>query len=289
MSLKAIGLYAFLVLAVSWCLQFLVLTFWGLDHEMTMPALVAVMWSPTLIALAFIMIHPAARRGVLWRLGRLAYLPFGITVETLIGLAVVGILVAAGMASSGWFGFGGTGVAISGGPWLLGTGFQGWAIFALNILVTAIVYSLFGLIAATGEEFAWRGFLQGHLTRQCGVRRGILILAAIWWAWHLPGLLAGYNFPDYPYLGAFVLFPLQMAGASLFFGWLVIRAGSFWPAALAHGAVNSVQQGLIDNLDLGTSMLHVDLLRTALVFVVGLVCWFALRNDAREPVHPQQA
>ena len=108
MSLKAIGLYAFLVLAVSWCLQFVVLTFWGLDHEMTMPALVAVMWSPTLIALAFIMMHPAARRGVLWRLGRLAYLPFGITVETLIGLAVVGILVAAGMASSGWFGFGGS-------------------------------------------------------------------------------------------------------------------------------------------------------------------------------------
>ncbi|MFC6924648.1 CPBP family intramembrane glutamic endopeptidase [Microbulbifer taiwanensis] len=133
-------------------------------------------------------------------------------------------------------------------------------------------------MASTGEEFAWRGFLQGQLIRQLGVLPGIFLIAAIWWAWHLPGLLFGYNFPDYPYFGAFVLFPLQMIGASLFLGWLTIKSGSFWPAALAHGAVNSVQQGLIDNLQLDVSQLYADLLRTGLILVVGVVCWLLLQS-----------
>ena len=279
MSIKSIGLYTLLALTVSWGLQLLALGVWGLDNPVTMAVFVAIMWSPTLLALAFIALNRDARKGVLWRLGRISYLPLGIGVETMIGFGVIVMLAAAGMAGSAWFDFSWTGATISGGPWLLGEGFQNWPVYVANIAATAIAFSIFGLVAATGEEFAWRGFLQGHLTRLCGIRPGILILAGIWWAWHLPGLLGGYNFPEYPLLGAFVLFPLQMVGASFFFGWLVIRARSFWPAALAHGAVNSIQQGLLDNLQLSVSVLYVDALRTVLILVVGIVCWFALRND----------
>jgi membrane protease YdiL (CAAX protease family) len=133
------------------------------------------------------------------------------------------------------------------------------------------MFSTLGLIATTGEEFAWRGFLQGHLEHELGVLPAILTVAAIWWLWHLPGLLAGYNFPETPILGAFVLFPLQMIGASLFLGWLTIRANSFWPAALAHGAVNSIQQGVIDNLQPYKSLLYVDFIRTIFILVAGLI------------------
>lgn len=194
---------------------------------------------------------------------------------------MVAILVAAGLATSGWFDFGAIGVAISGGPWLLGQGVQGWPLFLLNVLATSLVYSTFNLVAATGEEFAWCGFLQGQLIGRFGILPGILVLAGVWWAWHLPGLLAGYNFPEHPYLGAFVLFPLQMIGASLFLGWLTIKAGSFWPAALAHGTVNSVQQGLIDNLQLAVPQFHVDLLRTGLILAVGLASGMALWRAGR--------
>lgn len=273
MSRRAVVLYVLLALAVSWGLQLPAIMLFGLDSPVTRAVFLAVMWSPTILALVFIMRRPDVRPHVLWRLGRAAYLPLGIVVEVAIGFAVVGILVAAGLATSGWFDFKASGVAISGGPWLLGHGLQTWPIYLVNVLATSLVFSAFNLVAATGEEFAWRGFLQGQLTAWFGLLPGILVLAAIWWAWHLPGLLYGYNFPEHPYLGALVLFPLQMVGASLFLGWLTIRAGSFWPAALAHGAVNSVQQGLIDNLQLTVPQLYVDLLRTGLILAVGVGFW----------------
>lgn len=78
-----------------------------------------------------------------------------------------------------------------------------------------------------------------------------------------------------------VLCLLQMVGTSLFFDWLTIRAGSFWPAALAHVSVNSIQQGVLDNLQLGGPHLYVDVLRTGLILAVGLISGFAPRHDVR--------
>lgn len=279
MSRNAIAAYIFLAIALSWGVQIPAIILLGLDSAVTNNIFILIMWSPTLLALVFIIRNPAVRSQVLWRLGKLAYLPVGIVVQTAIGFAVVGLLIAAGLAASGWFTFQMTGVAVSGAAWLLGEGGQSWVFFLINVSITAIAFSILGLVAATGEEFAWRGFLQGQLTRQFGVLPGIMLLAVIWWAWHLPALLMGYNFPEHPYIGAFVLFPLLMIGASLFFGWLTIRSGSFWPAALAHGTVNSIQQGLIDNLQLQLPQLHVDILRTGLILGVGIICWFLLRAD----------
>lgn len=279
MRWRAIGLYVGLAMAVSWGLQILAIRIWGLGSPVTSVIFVTVMWSPTLLALAFIVFNREARVGVLWKIGRLRYLPLAILVPTVIAFLIMAVMISAGMASSGWFTFGRGGVTITGGPWVLGDGFQGWPLYLLNVATTAVAFSILGLVASVGEEFSWRGFLQGHLVRRAGVIRGILLLSAIWWAWHLPGLLAGYNFPDYPLLGAFVLFPLQMVGASFFFGWLTIRAGSFWPAALAHAAVNSIQQGMMDNLQLAVPGLYADVLRTLLILAVGLICWARLRHD----------
>lgn len=278
MSRNATAIYVFLALAISWGIQIPTIMVFGLDSGVTSAVFLFVMWTPSLLALIFIIRNPRVRKQVLWRLGKLGYLPLGIIVQMVIGFGVVGVLVAGGLATSGWFTFQATGVDVSGGPWLLGQGFQSWPLYVLNVIVTGVIFSVFNLVATTGEEFAWRGFLQGQLTRQMGVLPGIFLLAAIWWAWHLPGLLFGYNFPEYPYLGAFVLFPLQMIGASLFLGWLTIKSGSFWPAALAHGAVNSVQQGLIDNLQLHAPQLYADFLRTGLILGVGMICWFLLRS-----------
>ncbi|HEV7227197.1 type II CAAX endopeptidase family protein [Brevundimonas sp.] len=237
------------------------------------------MWSPTVIALGFIAFNRAARSGLLWKLGRVRYLPVAVVVPTLLAFAMLAILIGVGAATSGWFAFTTSGVVISEGPWVLGEGFQIWPLFAANVAATAVVFSVVTLGVTVGEEFAWRGFLQGHLTRRAGVIRGILILSFIWSIWHLPALLAGYNFPNYPVLGAFVLFPLQTLGLSFFFGWLTIRSGSFWPAALGHAALNSIQQGVIDNLQLSVGIIYVDILRTVLGLIVGLMCWASLRRD----------
>lgn len=285
MSRKAIVLFCTLALALSWGIQFAGLQLFGIESPKITPFLLVGMWSPTLLALAFILLHRPARQGVMWKLGNPLYLPVGITVETLTAFAIVGGFVALGWGVSGLFNFSQAGVAISGGPWVLGKGMQGWPLFIANVAATAVAYSIFNLVATVGEEFAWRGFLQGHMTRQLGVRWGIFILGVFWSFWHLPVLMAGYNFPEHPVLGAFVLFPLQTVGASFFLGWLTIRSRSFWPAALTHAATNSIQEGVISNLHLNTPQLYEDLARTGLVVFVGLICWAALapkRTAARE-------
>jgi uncharacterized protein len=272
MSSRQIFLYAVLAVVVSWSIQIPAILLFGLDSGLTRIAFVATMWSPTVLALLFVRRSKTARVGNRWGPGRLIYLPVGIVAETLVAFGTLVALLGLRHARSGWFTFSFDGVSVAGGPWILGIGDQGWPFFAANVLTTAVTFSVIGLIAAVGEEFAWRGFFQGHLEREYGGLRAILAVALVWWLWHIPGLLAGYNFPETPFVGALLLFPLQMLGASLFLGWLTIRAGSFWPAALAHAAVNSIQQGVIDNLQVEGPALQVHLVRTIFILMLGLAC-----------------
>ena len=46
------------------------------------------------------------------------------------------------------------------------------------------------LIPAFGEEFGWRGYLLPHLVKQYRLRTALLVHSFIWWAWHLPVLIA---------------------------------------------------------------------------------------------------
>ncbi|MDH5832810.1 hypothetical protein [Luteimonas kalidii] len=115
-----------LALGVSRALQIAAIAVFGSDNPAAMAGFLCVMWSPTVLALVYIRRHPIVRAQVLWRLGRPAWLPLGVVVQAGIGFAVVAILVVAGLATSGWFDFSANAVAISGGPWLLGQGMQGW-------------------------------------------------------------------------------------------------------------------------------------------------------------------
>ena len=104
----------------------------------------------------------------------------------------------------------------------------------VNIVVTAIAFSLMNGIPAAAEEFTWRGFLQGILIDKLGITKGVVALGLIWSFWHLPALLAGYNHPEHPILGSFFLQPIQEISISFFFAWLTLKSKSFIPAAIAH-------------------------------------------------------
>jgi membrane protease YdiL (CAAX protease family) len=52
------------------------------------------------------------------------------------------------------------------------------------ILVTLLLQFL--IIGPLTEELGWRGFALDRILGRWGVLRGSLILAFIWWAWHLP-------------------------------------------------------------------------------------------------------
>lgn len=281
MGRKAIALFCALNLALSWAVQIVLINTIGIEADASSLVLVGLMWSPTLIALGFILFNRAARQGVAWKFGKLGYWPLGILYATAIAFACVGLFLSQGWAASGWFAFSDVGVDITGGPWLLGKGAQAWPLFVANVLLTAGAFAGMNLVAAAGEEFAWRGFLQGHMIKAFGVSGGVVLLGLFWSFWHLPLLLMGYNHPDNPILGSFVLSPIELVAVSFFYAWLTIRSGSFWPAALAHGAGNSIQEGVVSHLQLAVPTLYSSLFQTAAAVAVGLVCWASLAAGRR--------
>jgi len=105
----------------------------------------------------------------------------------------------------------------------------------------AVGVSLRGLPLAFGEEFGWRAYLQPRLM-SLGPRKAVLLVGVIWAVWHWPSIFLGYNY-GLAYWGAPVVGPLLwvwvLLPSSVFLGWLTLRSGSVWPAAIAHGVNNA--------------------------------------------------
>jgi membrane protease YdiL (CAAX protease family) len=93
-----------------------------------------------------------------------------------------------------------------------------------------------------GEEFGWRAYLQ-HKLMPLGWRPAMLWMGLIWGLWHWPLTVMGHNYgldyPGYPYAGIAMmcLFTFTLGTIE---GWLVIKAGSVWPAVIAHAAINGI-------------------------------------------------
>jgi len=197
-----------------------------------------------------------------------------VLIPTFIAFVSLWVCTKFGFGYSGWFKFSADSVTISGGPWILGHGSHNWLHAIANIILTALAFSIMNGIPAAGEEFAWRGFLQGILIEKLGITKGIIVLGLVWSFWHLPALLAGYNHPHYPVLGSLLLQPIQEVAVSFFLAWLTITSKSFIPAAIAHGAGNSIQEGVINNIKLQSPFIYKDLTVLAVTVITGLVFWY---------------
>lgn len=105
----------------------------------------------------------------------------------------------------------------------------------LNVVIAALFINI---LPALGEEIGWRGWLLPKLL-PFGPWPAIVISGVIWGLWHAPVILLGHNYPGTPgwlALLAMVGFTTIMGGI---FGWLRLRGGSVWPAALAHSSLNA--------------------------------------------------
>ncbi|MFC3997707.1 CPBP family intramembrane glutamic endopeptidase [Nocardiopsis sediminis] len=104
-------------------------------------------------------------------------------------------------------------------------------------LATLPTAAFINLIPALGEELGWRGWLLPKLM-PLGTVPALLIMGVIWGLWHAPLILLGYNYPDAPgWLGLAAMVGMCIPVGAVF-GWLRLRSGSVWPAALAHAAFN---------------------------------------------------
>lgn len=105
-------------------------------------------------------------------------------------------------------------------------------------LQSVLLAPFVALLIAFGEEYGWRGYLQGEMVK-LGRARGILLVGIIWGLWHAPVIAMGHNYPGYPLLGI-LLMTLYCVALAFFFGSAVLVSGSIWLAAWLHALNNQV-------------------------------------------------
>jgi membrane protease YdiL (CAAX protease family) len=106
---------------------------------------------------------------------------------------------------------------------------------AVNAIVGVMIVSILALF----EEIGWRGWLLPRLIERHGARRAVAICSAVWAVWHVPYMLAGIqHLEGVPLRWVVLVVPAGIFGSGLVIGWLWLRTGSIWIAAIAHGALN---------------------------------------------------
>ncbi|MDH5182938.1 MAG: CPBP family intramembrane metalloprotease [Gammaproteobacteria bacterium] len=108
----------------------------------------------------------------------------------------------------------------------------------LLILQAFIAGATINALAAFGEELGWRGLLYYQL-RHMGFWKANLLIGLIWGLWHAPVIAAGYNFPQHPYSGIFLM-TMATVVLSPLIGHIRQRSGSVIAAAIFHGVFNAM-------------------------------------------------
>ena len=173
---------------------------------------------------------------------------------------------------------------------VLGGGPQSFPFFALNLLLSVSLGSMVtALVGGIGEELGWRGFLQPVLERRFGRFLATVLVGLVWAFWHLPVNTQGYNDHERPLLNAWVFFPLTVVAMSFGFAWLTQKSGSAWPAAVAHGANNTIGAAFLLTPKTWSADTLTELASMGIVSA-GFI-WAALRQEreAREVGQPRLA
>jgi uncharacterized protein len=108
----------------------------------------------------------------------------------------------------------------------------------LAIIPQVLLFALVAKPILWGEEFGWRGYLQPRLITK-SPEIAALYTGVIWGVWHWPLTLRGYDFPDRPIFGSFLLVVLAIF-MSYIFEWIREKSKTIWAPSLAHASTNSV-------------------------------------------------
>jgi membrane protease YdiL (CAAX protease family) len=110
-------------------------------------------------------------------------------------------------------------------------------------LMALLISPILNGISTFGEEFGWRAYLLPKLSAAMGNRKALLLSSVIWGVWHWPVIAMGHNYGldywGYPWLGLLLMVWFTLS-VGVFIGWISQKAGSVWPAVIAHGALNGI-------------------------------------------------
>ncbi|HWY69368.1 MAG TPA: CPBP family intramembrane glutamic endopeptidase [Terriglobales bacterium] len=148
----------------------------------------------------------------------------------------------------------------------------------LNLFLLLGYGVISGTTSGLGEEIGWRGFLFPALLKLGGPVSAILISGLIWALWHYPGILGSNYNSGGPAWVALVCFTWMVISGAAIFGWLRVKSGSVWPAAIAHGSHNLFIQAICDPLTRSSRSEAIwttefGILLALTTTIVALVCW----------------
>lgn len=88
-----------------------------------------------------------------------------------------------------------------------------------------------------GEEYGWRGFLQGKLQTIFGKRGGVLLLGVLWEVWHLPSFWITDGGMGWEIIAGRFLSTVSVA---VFFGYVYMKTKNVWTCAVLHYLNNAI-------------------------------------------------
>lgn len=275
-STKTLWFYVTSVFVLSYLWQF-VMFLTGSIESILFPFMMLI---PAIVAIVFRILNKEGFRQVGWGLRRWWYVIPALITPIIIALVVGYLLTTLNLAtlSDNHFLFKDGMVEIQKIPLVLGNQTQSLPFFALNFALSLFVQSLLGSAVTIGEEFGWRCYLQGKMIKRFGLNRGLIFLGLIWGYWHLPIGLMGWNFPDQPILGAFILTPISTIFMGIFLAWLYLRSRSIWMPTLAHAALNLTGSLLFSELIMKQDTIILQLMFITAWGVVAAFCLFTLNS-----------
>jgi membrane protease YdiL (CAAX protease family) len=117
------------------------------------------------------------------------------------------------------------------------------ALLLVTGVQTVLLSSFIAIPIAFGEEWGWRGYLQGELIKM-GRVRGVLLLGFIWGLWHAPIILMGHNYPGHPVLGVFLMMAYTIC-LGFVLSYAVLKSGSIILVSFLHALNNQIQSFLM--------------------------------------------
>jgi len=108
-----------------------------------------------------------------------------------------------------------------------------WASLLQGLIAGVTINAVFGF----GEELGWRGFLQREFGYM-GFWKSSAVIGVIWGVWHAPIIIQGYNYPQHPAAGVFMMIVWTIL-LSPIFSYVRLRAKSVIAAAVIHGSLNA--------------------------------------------------
>ena len=115
----------------------------------------------------------------------------------------------------------------------------------LPVITLFFVFILQGIISGFtinipimfGEEFGWRGILLNEV-KQLGFFKSSIFIGFFWGMWHLPLILIGLNYPNYPLTGILVMCLFTISISPLF-SYLRIKLNFILAPCILHGCINA--------------------------------------------------